>query len=103
MGEIYDFACNLKNILIESAVYKNYLSAKNCLDDDCKNLLNEYKRQIRIKKDDFEHEKYVSSLYSKLMLIDPTRKFLEAEAELINCIKKIYIKTSEDLNVDVFD
>lgn len=102
-GEIYDCVCDLKNVLIKSQIYKDYLSAKNCLDKDSRDLLNEYKKQIRIKKNDFEHEKYVSNLYAKLMLIESARKFFKAESELINCIKEIYIKISEDINIDVFD
>ncbi|MBQ9491390.1 MAG: YlbF family regulator [Firmicutes bacterium] len=102
-GEIYDCVCDFKNVLIKSQIYKDYLSAKNCLDEDSRDLLNEYKKQIRIKKNDFEHEKYVSNLYAKLMLIESARKFFKAESELINCIKEIYIKISEDINIDVFD
>ena len=102
-NEIYDCICDLKGILIKSQVYKDYLSAKNRLDKGSRDLLNEYKKQVGIKKNDFEHEKYVSNLYAKLMLMTPTRGFLEAELELINCIREIYIKISEDINIDVFD
>ena len=102
-GKIYDCICDLKNVLIKSQIYRDYLSAKNRLDKDSRDLLNEYKKQIRIKKNDFEHEKYVSNLYAKLMLIESARKFFKAESELINCIKEIYIKISEDINIDVFD
>lgn len=101
--KIYDCIRNLKDVLIKSQIYKDYLSAKNCLDKDSRDLLNEYKKQIRIKENDFEHEKYVSNLYAKLMLIKPTREFLKVESKLINCIKEIYIKISEDINIDVFD
>lgn len=102
-GKIYDCIRDLKDILIKSQIYKDYLSAKNCLDKDSRDLLNEYKQQIRIKKNDFEHEKYVSNLYAKLMLMTPAREFLKIESELVNCIKEIYMKISEDINVDVFD
>lgn len=102
-GEIYDCICDLKDVLIRSQIYKDYLSAKNRLDKDSRDLLNEYKKQIRIKENDFEHEKYVSNLYAKLMLMTPTREFLKIESELINCIKEIYIKISEDINIDVFN
>ena len=102
-GKIYDCICDLKNVLIKSQIYRDYLSAKNRLDKDSRDLLNEYKKQIRIKKNDFEHEKYVSNLYARLMLIESARKFFKAESELIKCIKEIYIKISEDINIDVFD
>ena len=97
---------NLKKILIDSDVYQNYLLAKKNLTSADTELINQYKKLhldfTNKKNNDFESEKLISSVYSRLNINPRTSDFLKTELALTNCLKEIYIKLSDDLDINVF-
>ena len=106
MKKILDCVDELKKILVDSDVYQNYLLAKKNLSDEELALIKEYKRLhidfINKKSNSFEDEKIISSLYSRLNLNPRTHDFLKSELILTDCLKEIYIKIGEDLDINVF-
>lgn len=106
MKKILECAEELKKILVDSDVYQNYLLAKKNLSDEDFELIKKYKQLhidfINNKNNSFETEKIISSLYSRLNLNPRTRDFLKSELVLTDCLKKIYIKIGESLDLNVF-
>lgn len=102
MDEISVAVSNLKNVLLNSDVYKNYLLARKELSVSEFNMLTDYKNKKRDWNGGFEHEKFISNMYANLMLIENTRKFLAAETELVCRIRNICEKIGENLDIDVF-
>lgn len=106
MDEIFECVDKLTTILVNSDVYQNYLLAKKNLDTGDMDLLREFKnlhfKFVNSKQNNFDTEKIISNLYSKLILKPQTRSFLQNELLLTECIKKIYTKFSEALEIETF-
>ena len=106
MDKILEEAQHLNKILVDSDVYQNYLYAKKNLDEESEKLLIEYKKlYCKYSNGDmeFEQEKILSSIYSKLMLNKNSRLFIQNELALTQLIKEIYSKLIENIEVDLFE
>ncbi len=106
MDKIMEKVRELNEILVDSDVYQNYFYAKEKLSGEAKQLVVEYKslRNKYLREGmDFEKEKILSSVYSKLMLNEASRVFIQNELELTKLIKQIYIKLAENIEVEIFD
>ena len=106
MDKILESVDNLTTNLLSSDIYQNYLLAKKNLDTDDLNLLREFKnlhfKFVNGIQNNFDAEKIISSIYSKLMLKPKTRTFLQSELLLTECIKKIYTQFSDAIDIETF-
>lgn len=106
MNEILECVEKLNKILVDSDVYQNYLYAKKNLDAEDTKLLTEFKNLYAkfVEADkNFEYEKILSNMYSKLMLRENTRLFLQKELEMTQCMRQIYLGIAKNLDVELFD
>jgi Protein of unknown function (DUF964). len=106
MNEILECVEKLNKILVDSDVYQNYLYAKKNLDTEDTKLLTEFKNLYAkfVEADkNFEYEKILSNMYSKLMLRENTRLFLQKELEMTQCMRQIYSGIAKNLDVELFD
>lgn len=106
MNEILECVEKLNKILVDSDVYQNYLYAKKNLDAEDTKLLTEFKNLYAkfVETDkNFEYEKILSNMYSKLMLRENTRLFLQKELEMTQCMRQIYSGIAKNLDVELFD
>ena len=62
MDEIARAVSNLKNALMNSDVYKDYLLAKKQLSANEYDMLADYKHKKRDWNGGFEHEKFISNM-----------------------------------------
>lgn len=112
MDKILNTATILKNELLSSDIYKNYITAKSNL----KNSPEIYKRvndfrdiQIEGRSSEIlensmplDKEAYFSKLYSDLMLNKIASDFFESEHLLLVLYNKILDIICEDIDIDFF-
>lgn len=103
MQNILDETDILITDLMNSVLYKNYISAREKLTIENISLIKKFKlMQKENNQNDFRNEKVLSNFYTKLLLDDDIRKFLDSELKLTECVKQIYIKLG-NIKIDTFD
>lgn len=103
----------LSDSILNSEGYKNYIEAKNTLEQNQElfNIVKQYKitelqnklNELQQSVNTFETEKYMSKKYNDLILNDIIRDFLYKEKFFLNMFSKVCQMLSEDLEVEKFE
>lgn len=112
MDKILNTATNLKNELLNSDIYKNYITTKDSLKNspEINKRVEEFRTlQIKARSNEIlnepiplDKEGYLSKLYSDLMLNKLAADFFEAEHLFLVLYNKILDTLCEDIDVDFF-
>ena len=111
MEDIYMLTERLVKAIEENECYKEYCRLKKEVDKDIelKHKLNQFKKakfaldynRNSGKATDFDEERYVSALYSKLVVNDIAAKYLECEGKVLELVFRINEAIGSRIKMDL--